>query len=71
MNISIDKGIAIPELLRYRYPFRKMKIGDSFFVINRTANAITSAAYNYRPKKFTARKHTEGGKKGIRCWRVE
>jgi len=71
MVINIDKGIAPPAPKHKHYPFRKMGIGDSFFVETTTRN-IMSQAIQFRLRnglkwKFTVRKE----KSGARIWRVE
>lgn len=67
--VTVDKGIPIPQPRR-KYPWKKMKVGDSFFVPNDcTANVAGGAGwaglkYNMR---FVCRK-MDGG---VRVWRVE
>ena len=72
---KIEKGITKPERSRGPgreaiYPWRSMKVGDSFFVpIGETYKGIrgaaSSATQRLAPKRFSARK-VEGG---IRVWR--
>jgi hypothetical protein len=68
---EIEKGIPQPK--RVRYPYREMKVGDSFLVSCgedekvRKRGCILSAASRYKPKKFT----TQIGSLGVRCWRVK
>ena len=66
--IEIDKDVPMPS----PYPYRKLEVGDSFFVADKTTNGMAGAA-NERltPKRFTARTVTEGGVKGVRVWRTE
>ena len=76
MTYVIEKGIPTPELRalavrRTKYPFAKMKIGDSFFVPNGKVNTISVSVAtfhkNNKPKRFTCRT-VEGG---IRVWRIK
>jgi len=65
--MKIESGIPLPE----RYPFAKMKVGDSFLIpesVSRHAAAVAALRYGAaNGKKFTTRKTPEG----YRCWRVE
>lgn len=74
-DIKIEKGVPIPVRQRgTKFPFDKMKIGDSFTIPYKTKNtsaAIHSSARKFCIKhklkwKFTAR--TEGKK--VRIWRI-
>lgn len=75
--MKIDKHIVIPEKASYsaKYPWVLMKIGDSFFVDNYSANRASSLATcgnawakrNDKEKKFYVAKY----EKGIRIWRVK
>ena len=76
MTYAIEKNIPTPELRFPRkktakYPFAKMKVGDSFFVPEGKLNRIsTSMAYFHnhnKPKRVTART-IEGG---VRIWRIK
>lgn len=64
----IERGIPIPTSIgAVRYPFAKMKIGDSFVA----EEPARQAAYNYggrHGKQFTVRKINSRGE--IRIWRV-
>ena len=73
--VPIDKDIPIPSISRgegkaYSYPWRQMKIGDSF--LSPTRIGYASAHGNAREtgqrlgKKFTIRTTPEG----LRCWRI-
>lgn len=80
---KIEKGIKIPERKRKnnsKYPFDKMKVGDSFFVkckknvLSKTqAILTTNAAHSIKRKglnfKFTSRVSHEPI--GIRIWRIK
>lgn len=73
MDIKIDKKVPMPIMKgnssQRKYPFGKMKVGDSFYIeIER--NKIASAASYYGIRngvKFSLR--LEGN--GFRVWRVE
>lgn len=66
-DIILDPTVPIPEN-RESWPFREMKIGDSF----KTSNPnVKSAAYMFSKRnqnyKFTTRKM----KDGYRIWRIK
>lgn len=76
MTYAIEKGIPAPDMRSVRkklakYPFAKMKVGDSFFVPEGKLTRIsTSMAYFHnhnKPKRVTART-IEGG---VRIWRIK
>ena len=72
MTIKIDQNVPLPQKNTFgalKYPFRKMEIGDSFFIPNRSSTGISTDIY--KPKKFTMRAVTENGVKGVRVWRIE
>lgn len=69
--LIVEKGLAIPKnVIRNKYPYKLMEVGDSFFVPNGKLNQICNG--NYRVGKqlgwrFVARSE-EGG---VRVWRTE
>ena len=72
-DFKVEKGIPFPRV-RLRYPFREMKVGDSFFMPcadeekRRIARRLSSTTSN--PKnggRFTVRR-VEGG---VRVWKIE
>lgn len=78
MPIKIDKLIPIPKPGRKgwlaRYPFRQMKVGDSFFVPGRNVQQMSNSGAQYRKlfgHRYTVRSVVEGGKKGCRVWRTK
>lgn len=65
---------------RYRYPWRKLNIGQSFFVPSIIAdleplwNTLTSCRANAQRKtgwRFTMRRDEAHGTFGIRVWRIK
>jgi hypothetical protein len=76
-RMRIDKGIPIPEIVKYGrggkvYPFEEMEIGDSFAFptcVNTHAlyNAKARANRKLSPKLFIVRAMKSGR---LRCWRV-
>jgi hypothetical protein len=70
MSITIEAGVEIPsEKKKNDYPYKLMKVGDSFFVPGAKISIICNS--NYRMSKmlgwkFIARKEREG----IRVWRT-
>lgn len=73
--VQIDGNIEIPVLLRKgrppRWPIRSMKVGDSFFTMDRNAKQVVSYAKKKGIGKFIARLVNEEDVKGYRVWRVE
>ena len=73
---KIDKDFPIPEMHGGRWskwPWRDMKIGDSFFMPGKTiikASREAWAAHHRINMKFACRTVTENGVKGVRIWRV-
>lgn len=76
MNYKIERNVPVPKSTagaRAKYPFREMKIGDSFFAPatqgmnrNRIASAATYFGIRHPGYRFSIRK-VEGG---WRVWRV-
>ena len=75
MAIKIDKNIPMPNsgkknVERSKYPFSRMKVGDSFFAPCKMWTISASVGkYNkaLAPKRFSARS-IDGG---VRVWRVK
>jgi hypothetical protein len=70
---EVQKNIPIPSAAktdkRKKYPFDEMDVGDSFFVANMTARALSNSSQwhaNKTGKKFTCATEADGA----RCWRV-
>ncbi len=66
--MKIDKGIPVPAR-HNRYPWDRMKIGDSFFVKNADKHNVSSAASlrgRHYGEKYTCRS-IDGG---VRVWRI-
>lgn len=75
---KIESGIPFPgnkRTVRSKYPWRFMKVGQSFFVPNGNMNTIASHVWNVNkqlaPAKFKCRKVVEKQIEGLRVWRVE
>lgn len=67
--MKVDKHVPIPT----KFPFAKMKVGDSFAVPSNVKRpAVTVAAMRYGRKhdmKFTVRQ-TDAKGAAFRCWRI-
>lgn len=70
---EVEKNIPVPNARR-QYPWRRMEVGDSFFLsgdfpaAKRSVIACSAASFGKRSgKKFITRR-VEGG---LRVWRVE
>lgn len=72
-SCQIDKGVPVPTDNYFRYPFRRMEVGDSFFVPFVPKRVQSAAAYFTRRNpqyRFCTRTVKEKGVNGVRCWRV-
>jgi hypothetical protein len=75
MPLRIDKNVPIPPAAKDgKYPFKTMKIGDSFFCParpdRRQMESLRSSLYNCGKRadvQVTVRKVAGG----IRCWRTQ
>lgn len=72
-EIEIEKGI--PFMRRRNYPFKKMKVGESFFIPSATPRTAQSsiaavARRDFRERKFSTAIIRTGPQTGVRCWRV-
>ncbi len=77
-EITIETGIELSLVSRNgrpaKYPWRSMKVGDSFFVAGRTAKSIGGSTSNARKTlghSFVARTIIHEGQEGVRVWRTE
>lgn len=70
-GFKIESGIPIPSKSGdSRYPFREMKVGDSFFVPGKKAANLAGCLGYYRTRyKITLVTRTVDG--GVRVWRTE
>lgn len=77
MAIEFDKDIPIPDpVVRTKYEFDRMEIGDSKFWPGEAAGKAVVAFARKSGKKFTTRKVTETDengdtRSGLRIWRTE
>lgn len=81
--LKIEKNIAIPirQVRRSLYPFKEMKVGDSFFVecsntgeCYKTTSNVLACFRNfkaYHPECKDWKVTTRKNEKGIRCWRFQ
>ena len=72
----MEKNIPIPAVAgAKKYPFRKMKVGESFFVAGDEGKNMRVAARMHSMRngdyKFSGRAVTEDGVEGHRLWRVK
>lgn len=78
-DFEIEHGIPLDDRETYgtsrrKYPFAKMKVGDSFFAGPRDARALKSSASHYARAhgiRLATRKEVKDGVVGRRCWRIE
>jgi hypothetical protein len=78
MKIKIEKGVPIPQTRGNRnlYPFKKMGVGDSFFILDKsnpkkTLRNVCSAASFFKKKNPKYKFHSRSYVTGVRVWRVE
>ena len=68
--LTVEKGLDVPKsVIRHKYPYKIMEVGDSFFVPDGKLNQICNGNYRVGKQlgwKFVAR--TENG--GVRVWRT-
>jgi hypothetical protein len=70
---EIQKNVPMPQPAQSRYPFRSMKVGDSFgFSIDRLL-AVRGAAYAYARKNNQKFKVAieDKSRNAARCWRIK
>lgn len=53
------------------WPFRTMKVGDSFFAPGKTSHSMQNSGRWYRPMRFRCKAVVSEGVQGTRVWRVE
>jgi len=71
---EIEKDIPIPKNRRRKYPFDKMKVGDSFYVKDERdpSNIVSSLCGCVRIKRYADKKfRTQIENGGVRIWRIE
>lgn len=71
-EIPIDDNVPIPAI--HKYPFRHLKVGQSFFAPGVTITLLSSYAWHYKQKfgfQYTMRSRIEQRKKGVRVWRIK
>lgn len=74
MQYKIERGIPIPPRNRGtrdpKYPFRDLRVGDSFYVPNKKVQDLSRVAQYWAHKdntKFSFRSIDDG----VRCWRIK
>ncbi len=73
-EFEIESEIPLPHVLFGRpakYPWAKMKVGDSFFSPCPSVSTSVSHVNKKSGMKFTVRKSTKDGVQGWRVWRIE
>lgn len=75
-EIKIETDVPIPTYAKVRYPFKEMKVGESFYVPASDAGSINgSLGYANKNKQgweYTSRTIKENGVKvGVRVWRTK
>lgn len=70
LNMKIDRGYAIISTKKLEYPFRDMKVGDSFLCPPGVPRARAVGASKYWTKKLGYRFSIKTTNDGFRVWRV-
>jgi len=74
MAFQIEHGIALPpaksDIYNSRYPFPKMAVGDSIFVLGARAGRLARAAAYAWAKANGKKMRSTSVDGGIRIWRV-
>lgn len=77
-DFPIDKDVPAPTRRRhgpqYKYPFKLMKVGDSFYVAGRATSIISvrSALNRFiKVKSPTWEFRTQQDANGVRIWRIK
>ena len=79
MNYEIEDGIVLPAHARHtgcaKYPWKQMRVDQSFFVSTADAKNIYSnishANKAYAPRRYKGKTAEKDGIRGVRVWRVE
>jgi len=72
VELQIEKGIPIPEgnqSEKYVHLFRKMDVGDSFFVSGNAQTSVMGCAIHYFKGSGYVKTRKEGN--GYRVWRIK
>lgn len=64
---EIEKGVPIPASRSFKYPFKNMEVGDSFFCQHQ---GVRSSAMHFGRRHKTKYKSIVEGN-GYRVWRIE
>jgi len=71
----IDKGLTIPDMIEYKFPFDQMEVGDSFLVLIQDwlnmgmIDGLKTSIKDLSPKKYKYTIRVEYN--GFRVWRTE
>lgn len=53
-----------------KYPWRRLRVGESFIVQGRTANSLDGCVSHLKPLRFKFRQMMLNGKPAVRVWRI-
>jgi hypothetical protein len=74
---EIERGVNPPPAPGVKYPFARLKINESFFVLGKTPRDLNGSVAHWTRKlrrRFTLRRianeENGGGGPGVRVWRV-
>ena len=76
--IKIEKGIPVPKntTRKSKYPFREMKVGDSFFIkenedVKKAQRKMAAVAHMFSKKNSEYKFKTQAFDTGVRVWRIK
>ena len=78
-EVKIESGVPMPQAggREIIWPFREMKVGDSFFAEGKPTSSFGGSisfcrkTSGYEKWKFACRTVVENGVKGCRVWRIK
>jgi hypothetical protein len=78
VSYEVEKGVPVPPKAsaRTRYPFRVLRVGESFFVPDDGKKELQNRVMGCVPKdltkgQFCSRIAERDGVKGVRVWRIQ
>lgn len=71
MTFKVEKNIPIIPILKSKYPFNDMEVGDSFLVKELKKYKVISSSCWHWGKKLKMKFITRATKDGVRVWRTK
>jgi hypothetical protein len=67
-EIKVDKNIPLPTNVSSKYPFKEMKVGDSFLITGKTSSQVSYLMNEAKKHGYKCISRTIDG--GCRVWRI-